>query len=89
MAVNGDIPKHLPKIDIPPKCDGCLFGALTKVAWKSGSTHKPIYKATKPGEVVSVDQMISTQVNLLLSSKVELPTHGIETLLYFLITTQG
>ena len=60
LALNGKIPKKLAKLT-PPKCTGCLFGAMTKLPWRdkeSKSSHKVII-ATKPGETVSVDQMTS------------------------------
>jgi hypothetical protein len=63
MAKQGDIPKKLAKVP-PPKCAGCLFGAMTKLPWRgkeSASSHE-VFVATKPGECVSVDQMVSTQV---------------------------
>jgi hypothetical protein len=62
-AKNGEIPCRLAKIP-PPKCAGCLFGAMTKLPWcgkESKSSHE-VFTATKPGECVSVDHMISTQV---------------------------
>jgi hypothetical protein len=42
LALNGKIPKKLSKLK-PPKCTGCLFGAMTKLPWcgkKSASSHK-------------------------------------------------
>jgi hypothetical protein len=63
LALNGDIPKKLSKLK-PPKCAGCLFGAMTKLPWhgkKSASSHK-IFVAAKLGEIVSVDQMESAEV---------------------------
>ncbi len=48
----------------PPKCAGCLFGAMTKIPWHGKETkasHK-VFIATKPGECVSVNQMMSTEV---------------------------
>jgi hypothetical protein len=32
LALNGKIPKKLAKV-LPPKCAGCLFGAMTKLPW--------------------------------------------------------
>ncbi len=61
LAKNGEIPCRLAKIP-PPKCAGCLFGTMTKLSWRgkeSKSSHK-VFTATKPGECVSVDHMIST-----------------------------
>ncbi len=42
LALNGKIPKELAKL-MPPKCAGCLFGAMTKLPWcgkESKSSHK-------------------------------------------------
>ncbi len=63
LALNGEIPKKLSKLK-PPKCAGYLFGAMTKLPWRdkeSASSHK-IFAAAKPGEIVSVNQMESTEV---------------------------
>jgi hypothetical protein len=63
LALNGKIPKKLAKLT-PPKCAGCLFGAMTKLPWRgkeSKSSHK-VFVTTKPGETVSVDQTTLTEV---------------------------
>ena len=62
LAENGEIPKKLAKAN-PSRCAGCLFGAMTKIPWqtKSKESGKQVFKASRPGQVVSVDQMISTQ----------------------------
>ena len=63
LALNGEIPKKLAKIK-PPKCSGCLFGTMTKIPWHGKETkasHK-VFIATKLGECISVDQMMSTEV---------------------------
>jgi hypothetical protein len=58
LATNGEIPKKLAKV-APPKCAGCLFGAMTKIPWRGKETKASheVFVATKPGECVSVDQM--------------------------------
>ena len=61
LAKLGEIPKHLANV-LPPVCAGCAFGAMTKVPWRGKEAAKTLFKATKPGQCVSVDQMISTQV---------------------------
>ena len=61
LAQIGKIPKHLANV-LPPVCTGCAFGAMTKVPWRGKEEAKTVFKATKPGQCVSVDQMISTQV---------------------------
>ena len=65
LAINGEIPKNLLLVPAP-KCAGCLFGAMTKLPWRRKefeSSHK-VFVATKPGETVSVDQMISIELGL-------------------------
>ena len=62
LALNGEIPRKFASVP-PPKCAGCLFGAMTKLPWRgkeSISSHE-VFVATKPGETVSVDQMVSTE----------------------------
>jgi hypothetical protein len=63
LAENGKIPKLLARIR-PPRCAGCLYGAMTKVPWCSkgqrDSTH-PVLAATKLEECVSLDHMQSTE----------------------------
>ena len=62
LALNGEIPKKLAKIR-PLRCAGCLFGAMTKVAWrgKEQKAQHSVFTATKPGECVSVDHLQSTE----------------------------
>ena len=62
FAINGKIPKKLAKV-APPKCAGCLFGAMTKIPWRGKETKASheVFVATKPGECVSIDQMTSTK----------------------------
>jgi hypothetical protein len=63
LPLNGKIPKKLAKV-LPPKCAGCLFGAMTKLLWQGKETmanHK-VFVATKPGESILVNQMTSIEV---------------------------
>jgi hypothetical protein len=63
LALNGEIPKKLAKA-LPPECAGCLFGAMTKLPRQGKETkadHK-VFVATKPGECISVDQMMLMEV---------------------------
>ena len=63
LAKNGEIPRRLAKVP-PPKCAGCLFGAMTKTSWRSKeskATHQ-VFVATKLGECVSINHMVSTHV---------------------------
>jgi hypothetical protein len=62
-AKNGKLLCCLAKVP-PPKCAGYLFGAMTKTPWRGNEskvTHQ-VFVATKPGECVSVDHMVSTHV---------------------------
>jgi hypothetical protein len=61
LARSGVIPRRLAKCPVPV-CSSCLYGKATRRPWR----HKPnsltageSYVPTKPGEVVSVDQMKS------------------------------
>jgi hypothetical protein len=62
LALNGEIPKKLAKAK-PPKCAGCLFGVMTKIPWsgREAKASHEVFIATKPGECISVDQMMSTE----------------------------
>ncbi len=68
LALNGKIPRRLAKVQ-PPACMGCLFGTMTKVPWKGRETSSEVFVATKTGQCVSVDQMISTQVGFIAQLK--------------------
>ncbi len=64
LSLNGEIPKKLAKV-LPPKCAGCLFGAMTKLPWQGKETKASheVFVATRPGECILVDQMTSTEVD--------------------------
>ncbi len=63
LTLNGKILKKLTKV-LPPKCAGCLFGAMTKLPWQGKETKADheVFVTIKPGECVLVDQMTSTEV---------------------------
>jgi hypothetical protein len=70
LAKNGEIPCRLAKVPLP-KCAGCLFGAMTKIPWcgkESKATHQ-VFVATKPGECVSIDHMVSTHIGFFVQLK--------------------
>ena len=58
LAKLGKIPKHLANMQ-PPVHAGCAFGAMKNVPWRGKEAVKTVFMATKPGQCVSVDQMIS------------------------------
>jgi hypothetical protein len=68
LALNGKIPRRLAKVK-PPACAGCLFGAMTKVPWRGQETSLEVFMATKAGQCVSVDQLVSTQVGFIAQLK--------------------
>ena len=60
MARQGAISKEYAKCDIPV-CTSCMYAKMTKRPWrgKQRSNNPPVNKPA-PGEVVSVDQMVSS-----------------------------
>jgi hypothetical protein len=60
MARAGLIPKELATVD-PPTCPGCAYGKAHRKPWrrKGVKNRRTIKVATRPGHVVSVDQLIS------------------------------
>ncbi len=68
MVLNGKIPQHMAKVK-PPACVGCLFGAMTKVPWRGQETSLEVFMATKVGQFVSVDQLVSMQVGFIAQLK--------------------
>ena len=58
MARAGLIPKELANVD-PPTCPGCAYGKAHRKSWRTKGKQKRIKPATRPGQVVSVDQLIS------------------------------
>jgi hypothetical protein len=67
MAKQGTIPKRLAKCPIPV-CSACMYAKATKRPWK-GKTRRvdvdPDEKPKGPGQVVSVDQMVSPTPGLI------------------------
>ena len=60
MARAGIIPRDLASVD-PPTCPGCAYGKAHRLKWrhKGFKNRKKIKIATAPGQVVSMDQLIS------------------------------
>jgi Reverse transcriptase (RNA-dependent DNA polymerase) len=60
LARQGVIPRRLASCPVP-KCTACLFGKATRRKWrhKNENNSSDSYVPSKPGEVVSVDQMVS------------------------------
>ena len=75
MAANGELPKILKDCRIP-LCTSCIYGKLTRKAWR---TKAPLNKTrtrtiTQPGACVSVDQMESTTPGFIAQMKGGLTT---------------
>ncbi len=68
LVLNGEIPQRLAKVK-PPACAGCLFGAMTKVPQRGRETSSEVFVATKAGQCISVDQLVSTQVGFIAQLK--------------------
>ena len=51
----------------PPKCAGCVYGAMTKQPWRTkGIQNKgKLANVTRPGDCVSVDQLESPTAGLI------------------------
>jgi hypothetical protein len=67
MAAQGTLPKRLSKCRIPT-CSACLYAKATKRPWrgKTGRNNDATSEtATKPGHVVSVDQLVSPTPGLI------------------------
>jgi hypothetical protein len=61
LAERGDLPAHLGKVT-PPRCAACMYGKATKRQWRTkaplNAHHIPAVK--RPGDVVGIDQLISS-----------------------------
>ena len=73
MAEVGLLPKNLAKAPIP-KCDGCMFAAMTKNPWRSKGRSTSvqvgqIIKITRPGQCASVEMLESPQVGFIAHMK--------------------
>lgn len=66
MARRGIIPHRLAKCPVPA-CTACMYGKAIKRKWrdKNADNQAEAYVPTRPGEVVSVDQMISATPGLI------------------------
>lgn len=69
MARSNLIPSDLANVD-PPTCPGCAYGKAHRRPWRSkgARNHKHIKVSTAPGNVVSVDQLVSPTLGFV-------PTH--------------
>ena len=66
MAKQGILPRRLAKCQIPT-CLACLYAKATKKPWRGKTTKRfnDAEQATKPGHVVSVDQLVSPTPGLI------------------------
>ncbi len=71
LSATGQIPRKLHKI-MDPKCAACLYGQSTKRPWRTKTKPNAISDLTtitKPGDCVSVDQMVSPVPGLIAQLK--------------------
>ena len=77
LAERGEIPKRLAKVK-EIFCAGCVFGGMTRQPFRHKQhmhqKRRNIFLATKPGEVVSVDQLESNEIGFVAQAKGKL-TH--------------
>ena len=62
LCALGILPRKLLKVQAP-KCSACIYGAMTKVPWRSKghqSSINDITECTAPGQCVSIDQLESS-----------------------------
>jgi hypothetical protein len=61
MSALGILPRILASVQ-PPKCTGCIFGAMTKKPWRTKAEPSKVKTVvvTGPGDCVSVDQLDSS-----------------------------
>jgi len=66
MAKQGTVPMRLAKCPIP-LCTACMFAKATKQKWrdKTRLAGDEVEKVSRPGQVVSVDQMVSPTPGLI------------------------
>ena len=76
LARSGVIPRRLAKCPVPV-CSACLYGKATRRPWRTKPSNSPAdgYTPTKPGEVVSVDQL-EANVAGLVAQMAGRPTHS-------------
>ena len=59
LTMAGIIPKEVANVDAP-RCPGCAYGkAHSKPTWSKGINNKKWRKPTTPGQVISVDKLVS------------------------------
>jgi hypothetical protein len=64
MAKQGALPRRLRNCPIP-MCTACAYGKASRKAWRGKTTKTgPIVKELAPGQVVSVDQLVSHVLGL-------------------------
>jgi hypothetical protein len=69
LATEGALPRRLARCNVPI-CTSCMYGKLTKKPWRTkGDITQIRDEATIPGEIVSVDQMISSTPGLVAQLK--------------------
>ena len=69
LANEGQLPKHLLSCK-KPFCSACQYGKMTKRPWRvKGDDKKATRTATRPGQIISVDQLESNTPGLIAQLK--------------------
>ena len=69
LANEGQLPKHLLSCK-KPFCSACQYGKITKRPWRvKGDDKKATRTATRPGQIISVDQLESNTPGLIAQLK--------------------
>mmetsp|Transcript_109 Transcript_109/g.216 ORF Transcript_109/g.216 Transcript_109/m.216 type:complete len:135 (+) Transcript_109:261-665(+) len=69
LAFLGILPRRITTVK-PPRCAGCLYGAMTKRPWRTkGKQQQKISTVTAPGACVSVDQLESASAGFIAQLK--------------------
>ena len=67
LATDRKISKRILQVDKPPVCLSCLFGKAHKRQWRTKGGNKKIKKeGVKPGEDISIDQVVMSHPGIVL-----------------------
>ena len=68
----GILPARLAQVKDPPKCPSCLYGAAHRRSWRTGKQYAHLKEAKAPGDVVSVDQLVSSVPGFIAQEKMNI-----------------
>ena len=67
LSLRGILPRSLSKLKSTPICPSCAFGAAKRKPWRTKGAYRHIKKSDHncPGSLVCIDQLISSQPDLI------------------------